>query len=146
MRGLGLGPAPALPSPKSDFLSSLPLLAPSLAPSNPVEDLLTAACSSIFPGAGTNQELALHCLHESRGDILVRHCPWCWKGLSGRLAWSQACWHADLRQTRGADQVGGCRCSTQGSPSSRLCCSGSSYPPQSLILGQWVSTLRKGCH
>ncbi|KAI5937602.1 mitotic deacetylase-associated SANT domain protein isoform X1 [Manis javanica] len=35
-----------------------------------VEDLLTAACSSILPGAGTNQELALHCLHESRGDIL----------------------------------------------------------------------------
>ncbi|XP_055989358.1 LOW QUALITY PROTEIN: mitotic deacetylase-associated SANT domain protein [Sorex fumeus] len=35
-----------------------------------VEDLLTAACSSIFPGAGTNQELALHCLHESRGNIL----------------------------------------------------------------------------
>ncbi|OWK09264.1 hypothetical protein Celaphus_00006006 [Cervus elaphus hippelaphus] len=37
-----------------------------------VEDLLTAACSSIFPGAGTNQELALHCLHESRGDILAQ--------------------------------------------------------------------------
>ncbi|XP_004584463.2 mitotic deacetylase-associated SANT domain protein [Ochotona princeps] len=35
-----------------------------------VEYLLTAACSSIFPGAGTNQELALHYLHESRGDIL----------------------------------------------------------------------------
>ncbi|KAM4853244.1 mitotic deacetylase-associated SANT domain protein isoform 1-T2 [Thomomys bottae] len=35
-----------------------------------VEDLLTAACSSIFPGAGTNQELALHCLHESGGNIL----------------------------------------------------------------------------
>lgn len=35
-----------------------------------VEDLLTAACSSIFPGAGTNQELALHFLHESQGDIL----------------------------------------------------------------------------
>ncbi|KAM9202753.1 mitotic deacetylase-associated SANT domain protein isoform 1-T2 [Dugong dugon] len=35
-----------------------------------VEDLLTAACSSILPGAGTNQELALHYLHESRGDIL----------------------------------------------------------------------------
>ncbi|XP_041514050.1 mitotic deacetylase-associated SANT domain protein isoform X3 [Microtus oregoni] len=35
-----------------------------------VDDLLTAACSSIFPGAGTNQELALHYLHESRGDIL----------------------------------------------------------------------------
>lgn len=40
-----------------------------------MEDLLTAACSSIFPGAGTNQELALHCLHESRGDILVRPRP-----------------------------------------------------------------------
>lgn len=39
---------------------------------SPVDDLLTAACSSIFPGAGTNQELALHYLHESRGDILVR--------------------------------------------------------------------------
>ncbi|XP_031808410.1 ELM2 and SANT domain-containing protein 1 isoform X3 [Sarcophilus harrisii] len=36
-----------------------------------VEDLLTAACSSIFPGAGTNQELALHCLHEAKGDILA---------------------------------------------------------------------------
>uniref|UniRef100_A0A8C5KFB1 Mitotic deacetylase associated SANT domain protein n=1 Tax=Jaculus jaculus TaxID=51337 RepID=A0A8C5KFB1_JACJA len=35
-----------------------------------VDNLLTAACSSIFPGAGTNQELALHCLHETRGDIL----------------------------------------------------------------------------
>lgn len=35
-----------------------------------VENLLTAACSSIFPGAGTNQELALHYLHESRGNIL----------------------------------------------------------------------------
>lgn len=43
---------------------------------NPVEDLLTAACSSIFPGAGTNQELALHYLHESRGDILVRQYHW----------------------------------------------------------------------
>ncbi|XP_038621515.1 mitotic deacetylase-associated SANT domain protein [Tachyglossus aculeatus] len=48
-----------------------------------VEDLLTAACSSIFPGAGTNQELALHCLHEARGDILatltkllLRHPLW----------------------------------------------------------------------
>ncbi|KAL1789583.1 ELM2 and SANT domain-containing protein 1 [Sigmodon hispidus] len=35
-----------------------------------VDNLLTAACSSIFPGAGTNQELALHYLHESQGDIL----------------------------------------------------------------------------
>uniref|UniRef100_A0A8B9C2D7 ELM2 and Myb/SANT domain containing 1 n=13 Tax=Neognathae TaxID=8825 RepID=A0A8B9C2D7_9AVES len=36
-----------------------------------VENLLAAACSSIFPGAGTNQELALHFLHEAKGSILV---------------------------------------------------------------------------
>ncbi|XP_073433744.1 mitotic deacetylase-associated SANT domain protein isoform X2 [Dendrobates tinctorius] len=36
-----------------------------------VEQLLTAACSSILPGGGTNQELALHYLHESRGNILA---------------------------------------------------------------------------
>ncbi|XP_006128670.2 mitotic deacetylase-associated SANT domain protein [Pelodiscus sinensis] len=36
-----------------------------------VENLLTAACSSIFPGAGTNQELALHVLHEAKGNILA---------------------------------------------------------------------------
>ncbi|XP_029454534.1 ELM2 and SANT domain-containing protein 1 isoform X2 [Rhinatrema bivittatum] len=35
-----------------------------------VEDLLAAACSSILPGAGTNQELAFHCLNESKGNIL----------------------------------------------------------------------------
>ncbi|XP_065610807.1 mitotic deacetylase-associated SANT domain protein [Cyrtonyx montezumae] len=35
-----------------------------------VENLLAAACSSIFPGAGTNQELALHFLHEEKGSIL----------------------------------------------------------------------------
>nr|XP_008102239.1 PREDICTED: ELM2 and SANT domain-containing protein 1 [Anolis carolinensis]XP_016847434.1 PREDICTED: ELM2 and SANT domain-containing protein 1 [Anolis carolinensis]XP_016847439.1 PREDICTED: ELM2 and SANT domain-containing protein 1 [Anolis carolinensis] len=35
-----------------------------------VENLVTAACSSIFPGGGTNQELAFHCLHETRGNIL----------------------------------------------------------------------------
>ncbi|XP_068873562.1 mitotic deacetylase-associated SANT domain protein [Aphelocoma coerulescens] len=35
-----------------------------------VENLLSAACSSIFPGAGTNQELALHFLHEEKGSIL----------------------------------------------------------------------------
>ncbi|XP_014805834.1 PREDICTED: ELM2 and SANT domain-containing protein 1 isoform X2 [Calidris pugnax] len=35
-----------------------------------VENLLAAACSSIFPGAGTNQELALHFLHEAKGNIL----------------------------------------------------------------------------
>ncbi|XP_044869569.1 mitotic deacetylase-associated SANT domain protein [Mauremys mutica] len=36
-----------------------------------VENLLTAACSSIFPGAGTNQELALHVLYEAKGNILA---------------------------------------------------------------------------
>ncbi|KAK2533226.1 Elmsan1 [Columba livia] len=35
-----------------------------------VENLLAAACSSIFPGGGTNQELALHFLHEAKGSIL----------------------------------------------------------------------------
>ncbi|XP_062491643.1 mitotic deacetylase-associated SANT domain protein [Pezoporus occidentalis] len=35
-----------------------------------VENLLAAACSSIFPGAGTNQELTLHFLHEAKGSIL----------------------------------------------------------------------------
>ncbi|KAL9849722.1 mitotic deacetylase-associated SANT domain protein isoform 1-T2 [Geothlypis trichas] len=35
-----------------------------------VENLLAAACSSIFPGGGTNQELALHFLHEEKGSIL----------------------------------------------------------------------------
>ncbi|XP_018420395.1 PREDICTED: ELM2 and SANT domain-containing protein 1 [Nanorana parkeri] len=38
---------------------------------NQVEDLLTAACSSILPGGGTNQELALHCLQDSKGDIMA---------------------------------------------------------------------------
>ncbi|XP_069064845.1 mitotic deacetylase-associated SANT domain protein [Pleurodeles waltl] len=36
-----------------------------------VEALMTAACSGILPGAGTNQELALHCLHEAKGNILA---------------------------------------------------------------------------
>ncbi|XP_063145930.1 mitotic deacetylase-associated SANT domain protein [Candoia aspera] len=36
-----------------------------------VENLVTAACSSIFPGGGTNQELAFHCLHEAKGDIVA---------------------------------------------------------------------------
>ncbi|XP_048393231.2 mitotic deacetylase-associated SANT domain protein isoform X2 [Stegostoma tigrinum] len=35
-----------------------------------VDDLMTLACSSILPGGGTNQELTLHCLHESKGNIL----------------------------------------------------------------------------
>lgn len=29
------------------------------------------ACSSVFCGGGTNQELAHHCLYECKGDIMV---------------------------------------------------------------------------
>ncbi|KAM8834033.1 uncharacterized protein mideasb isoform 1-T4 [Synchiropus picturatus] len=36
-----------------------------------VEDLMRMACSSVLPGGGTNQELAHHCLHECRGDIMA---------------------------------------------------------------------------
>ncbi|XP_043551657.1 transcriptional-regulating factor 1 isoform X1 [Chiloscyllium plagiosum] len=36
-----------------------------------VEDLLNMACSSVVPGGGTNRELALHCLSEAHGNILV---------------------------------------------------------------------------
>ena len=36
-----------------------------------VEDLMSMACSSVLRGGGTNQELALHCLHECGGDLLV---------------------------------------------------------------------------
>ncbi|KAM6288783.1 zinc finger protein 541 [Aegotheles albertisi] len=35
-----------------------------------VTALLDTACSSAVPGGGTNIELALHCLHEARGDVL----------------------------------------------------------------------------
>ncbi|KAJ8340948.1 hypothetical protein SKAU_G00332390 [Synaphobranchus kaupii] len=35
-----------------------------------VNDLMNLACSSALCGGGTNQELALHCLHECKGDIL----------------------------------------------------------------------------
>lgn len=65
---------------------------------------------------------------------------------SSLLSNSQTCWHADLRQDGRSDQLGGHRSSAQGSPGSRLCCAGSSCPPQSLILDQWVPTLRQGCH
>ncbi|NXH76185.1 ZN541 protein, partial [Hydrobates tethys] len=34
-----------------------------------VTQLLNMACSSVMPGGGTNLELALHCLHEARGDV-----------------------------------------------------------------------------
>ncbi|MBN3310506.1 ZN541 protein, partial [Amia calva] len=36
-----------------------------------VEELLDLCCSSAMPGGGTNTELALHCLHETRGDVLA---------------------------------------------------------------------------
>ncbi|XP_077408076.1 mitotic deacetylase associated SANT domain protein a isoform X2 [Vanacampus margaritifer] len=35
-----------------------------------VENLMSMACSSVLSGGGTNQELALHCLHESGGDFI----------------------------------------------------------------------------
>ncbi|XP_029352743.1 mitotic deacetylase associated SANT domain protein a [Echeneis naucrates] len=35
-----------------------------------MEDLMNVACSSVLRGGGTNQELALHCLHECKGDFL----------------------------------------------------------------------------
>ncbi|XP_062911780.1 transcriptional-regulating factor 1-like isoform X3 [Mobula hypostoma] len=36
-----------------------------------VEDMLNMACSSVLPGGGTNRELALHCLFEAGGNILM---------------------------------------------------------------------------
>ncbi|XP_060919147.1 mitotic deacetylase-associated SANT domain protein isoform X2 [Labrus mixtus] len=36
-----------------------------------VENLMQLACSSVFCGGGTNQELAHHCLHECKGDIMA---------------------------------------------------------------------------
>ncbi|KPP61641.1 hypothetical protein Z043_120238 [Scleropages formosus] len=35
-----------------------------------VDDLTRLACSSALCGGGTNQELAMHCLYECKGDIL----------------------------------------------------------------------------
>ncbi|KAF6717093.1 ELM2 and SANT domain-containing protein 1 [Oryzias melastigma] len=36
-----------------------------------VEHFMNLACSSVLEGGGTNQELVLHCLHESGGNFLV---------------------------------------------------------------------------
>lgn len=36
-----------------------------------VEDLMHLACSSVFCGGGTNQELVHHCLFECSGDVMV---------------------------------------------------------------------------
>eukprot|EP00062_Callorhinchus_milii_P008676 gi/632951644/ref/XP_007891413.1/ PREDICTED: ELM2 and SANT domain-containing protein 1 isoform X2 [Callorhinchus milii] len=35
------------------------------------DDLLNLSCSSVLSGGGTNQELALHCLHESKGNVVA---------------------------------------------------------------------------
>ncbi|XP_013871127.1 mitotic deacetylase associated SANT domain protein a [Austrofundulus limnaeus] len=35
-----------------------------------LDHLMNMACSSVFSGGGTNQELVLHCLHECGGNIL----------------------------------------------------------------------------
>ena len=32
---------------------------------------MSMACCSVLSGGGTNQELVLHCLHESGGNLLV---------------------------------------------------------------------------
>ncbi|OCT64848.1 mitotic deacetylase-associated SANT domain protein isoform X2 [Xenopus laevis] len=66
-----------------------------------VEELLTAACSSILPGGGTNQELTLHYLHETKGNVLaalaklllkkpsrIRNHPLCDYHYSGSDRWS----------------------------------------------------------
>ncbi|XP_010895585.2 LOW QUALITY PROTEIN: mitotic deacetylase-associated SANT domain protein [Esox lucius] len=36
-----------------------------------VDDLMHLACSSALHGGGTNQELALHCLYECKGDVMA---------------------------------------------------------------------------
>ncbi|XP_056336849.1 mitotic deacetylase associated SANT domain protein a [Danio aesculapii] len=35
-----------------------------------VDNLMNLVCSSVMYGGGTNPELALHCLHECRGDVM----------------------------------------------------------------------------
>lgn len=34
------------------------------------DDLMNLVCSSVMSGGGTNPELAMHCLHECRGDVM----------------------------------------------------------------------------
>ncbi|XP_043930025.1 mitotic deacetylase-associated SANT domain protein [Protopterus annectens] len=60
-----------LDDPKSDQLwTPWPDLEPKPGSEDIVENILNLACSSAVSGAGTNQELAFHCLHESKGNIL----------------------------------------------------------------------------
>ncbi|XP_052442812.1 mitotic deacetylase associated SANT domain protein a isoform X1 [Carassius gibelio] len=35
-----------------------------------LDDLMNLVCSSVMNGGGTNPELAMHCLHECRGDVM----------------------------------------------------------------------------
>ncbi|XP_061415262.1 zinc finger protein 541-like [Lethenteron reissneri] len=48
-----------------------PLLEDDAATQRQVEQLLALASSSAVPGGGTNRELALHVLHQARGDVLA---------------------------------------------------------------------------
>jgi len=32
---------------------------------------MNLVCSSVMYGGGTNPELAMHCLHECKGDVMV---------------------------------------------------------------------------
>uniref|UniRef100_A0A8B9L704 ELM2 and Myb/SANT-like domain containing 1b n=1 Tax=Astyanax mexicanus TaxID=7994 RepID=A0A8B9L704_ASTMX len=41
-----------------------------------VDDLMHLACSSVLQGGGTNQELAMHCLYECKGDIMHIDSHW----------------------------------------------------------------------
>ncbi|CAL9692535.1 unnamed protein product [Knipowitschia caucasica] len=47
-----------------------PLEEPTTGGQGSVQDLVNMACSSVLYGGGTNQELVLHCLFQSGGDIL----------------------------------------------------------------------------
>ncbi|KAJ0026508.1 hypothetical protein NQD34_017508 [Periophthalmus magnuspinnatus] len=54
---------------KADLLWC-PLEDPTAGGQDLVRDLMNMACSSVLRGGGTNQELALHCLFQSGGDVL----------------------------------------------------------------------------
>ncbi|XP_052386630.1 mitotic deacetylase-associated SANT domain protein-like [Carassius gibelio] len=56
---------------KAELLwASLPDLEADIEQQQRVDDLMHLACSSALCGGGTNQELALHCLYECKGDIM----------------------------------------------------------------------------
>lgn len=75
-----------------------------------VDRLMHLACSSVFYGGGTNQELAHHCLHQCQGDIMVStalhtapfNVPWLQSGppsISGSL-WISGSAGGDFRPRR----------------------------------------------